>query len=172
MGRKPTEINPKRAMRIKELIEREGINQREFAARTHQTQQNVSRLVHQRIALTEEAAKNIVRAFPDYRIEWILGYDDSPTEYEWADHVQKSKDQTAESIWGIVETALNQKNKSLKFVHRTGQHVDSSERLYSDCWYSVQDSEGREVKRLTPLEMAQFEQKIFEFTDFMCQKYM
>lgn len=172
MSRKKTEINPIRAERVKKLIEREGISQIDFASRIFQTQQNVSRILNLKTALTEETARDIVTAFPEYRIEWLLGYDDSMTDYEWADNIQNMKDLVADSMWGIIEKSLNKEGKSLKFVHRTGQHVDSSERLRADCYYSIVDREGNELKRLTALEMVQFEEKIQEYCDFMTGKYL
>lgn len=172
MSRKKTEINPKRAENVKKLIEAEKITQTELADRIHMTQQNISRIVQMKQPLTEETARLIIEAFPEYRIEWLLGYDDSMTHYEWADNVQLMKDLVADSMWGIIEKSLNKEGKSLKFVHRTGQHVDSSERLRADCYYSIVDCEGNELKRLTALEMVQFEEKIQEYCDFMTGKYL
>ena len=172
MSRKKTEINPIRAERVKKLIEREGISQIDFANRIFQTQQNVSRIINLKTALTEETARDIVTAFPEYRIEWLLGYDDSMTDYEWADNIQNMKDLVADSMWGIIEKSLNKEGKSLKFVHRSGQHVDSSQRLRADCYYSIVDRDGNELKRLTALEMVQFEEKIQEYCDFMTGKYL
>ena len=172
MSRKKTEINPIRAERVKKLIEREKISQVDFASKIFQTQQNVSRILNLKTALTEETARDIVTAFPEYRIEWLLGYDDSMTDYEWADNIQNMKDLVADSMWGIIEKSLNKEGKSLKFVHRSGQHVDSSQRLRADCYYSIVDREGNELKRLTALEMVQFEEKIQEYCDFMTGKYL
>lgn len=172
MSRKKTEINPIRAERVKKLIEREKISQVDFASRIFQTQQNISRILNLKTALTEETARDIVTAFPEYRIEWLLGYDDSMTDYEWADNVQNMKDLVADSMWGIIEKSLNKEGKSLKFVHRSGQHVDSSQRLRADCYYSIVDRDGNELKRLTALEMVQFEEKIQEYCDFMTGKYL
>lgn len=172
MSRTKTEINPKRAENVKKLIEAEKITQTELADRIHMTQQNISRIVQMKQPLTEETARLIIEAFPEYRIEWLLGYDDSMTHYEWADNVQLMKDLVADSMWRIIEKSLNKEGKSLKFVHRTGQHVDSSERLRADCYYSIVDREGNELKRLTALEMVQFEEKIQEYCDFMTGKYL
>lgn len=83
MSRKKTEINPIRAERVKTLIEREGIKQTAFAEKIHMTQQNVSRIITGKNALTEETARDIVEAFPDYRISWLLGYDDTMTWDQW-----------------------------------------------------------------------------------------
>ena len=82
MSRTKTEINPKRAENVKKLIEAEKITQTELADRIHMTQQNISRIVQMKQPLTEETARLIIEAFPDYRIEWFLGYDDIMTNYK------------------------------------------------------------------------------------------
>lgn len=94
MSRKKTEINPIRAERVKKLIEREKISQVDFASRIFQTQQNVSRILNLKTALTEETARLIIEAFPEYRIEWLLGYDDSMTNAEkFLNTIQKANEE-------------------------------------------------------------------------------
>lgn len=82
MSRRKTEINPVRAERLKTLIKREGITQTAFAKRIDYSQQNVSRIIQLKQALTEHTAHTIISKFPGYRIEWLLGYDDSMTVIE------------------------------------------------------------------------------------------
>ena len=100
MSRKKTEINPIRAERVKKIIETEGISQIDFAKRIFQTQQNVSRILNLKSALTEETAQTIVSAFPKYRIEWLLGYDDAMT--------------TGEQFSNAIQTA----NEEADLLHR------------------------------------------------------
>lgn len=76
MSKKKKEINPIRAERLKKLIEREGIRQIELARLINRTQQNISKVINLKAALTEDNAQFIISAFPEYRIEWLLGYDD------------------------------------------------------------------------------------------------
>lgn len=160
-----------RVSRIRTLLDREGLKQKDLADALDIEPQNLSRcMVSGKIS--EKMCRKIVECFPEYRIEWLLGDDDSMTDIEWADNIQNMKDLVADSMWGIIEKSLNKEGKSLKFVHRTGQHVDSSERLRADCYYSVVDREGNELKRLTALEMVQFEEKIQEYCDFMTGKYL
>lgn len=98
MSRKKTEINPLRAERVKKIIELEKISQKDFADRTFQTQQNVSRIVKQHIGLTEEKAQDIVKAFPKYRIEWLLGYDDYMTFADYLTGVIRDTNREAELL--------------------------------------------------------------------------
>lgn len=160
-----------RVSRIRTLLDREGLKQKDLADALDIEPQNLSRcMVSGKIS--EKMCRKIVECFPEYRIEWLLGDDDSMTDIEWADNIQHMKDLVADSMWGIIEKSLNKEGKSLKFVHRSGQHVDSTERLRADCYYSVVDREGNELKRLTALEMVEFEQKIQEYCDFMTGKYL
>lgn len=76
MSKRATEINPIRAERVKTIIDREKINQQKLAELIFQTQQNVSRIIQKRQPLTEETARAIIRAFPAYRLQWLLGFDD------------------------------------------------------------------------------------------------
>lgn len=156
-----------RSLRIKELLKEKGLKQKDLAEMLGRDPQNLSRdLVSGTVS--DKTCRKIVELFPDYRIEWILGYpDEAKTHYEWADNIQLMKDLTANSMWCIIENSLKKEGKSLKFVHRQGQHLDSSERLRADCYYSIVDGEGRELKRLTALEMVRFEQKIQSFCDFL-----
>lgn len=160
-----------RVSRIRTLLDREGLKQKDLADALDIEPQNLSRcMVSGKIS--EKMCRKIVECFPEYRIEWLLGDDDSMTDIEWADNIQHMKDLVADSMWGIIEKSLNKEGKSLKFVHRSGQHVDSTERLRADCYYSIVDREGNELKRLTALEMVQFEEKIQEYCDFMTGKYL
>lgn len=164
-------LENKRASNIKRLLKQKGLKQKDLADILDIEPQNLSRcLVSGKVS--EKMCRKIVEHFPEYRIEWLLGDDDFPTHEDWAENIQRMKDLVADSMWGIIEKSLNKKGKSLKFVHRTGQHVDSSERLRADCYYSIVDHEGNELKRLTAFEMVQFEEKLQEYCDFLTGKYL
>ena len=119
MSRKKTEINPIRAERVKELIKRENITQIQLADRIYQSQQNISRIVQNRQPLTEETARLIVQAFPEYRIEWLLGYDEImmkkdviPTKYE---KLRTEKDTLEKAVLSLIRLSdFDIKLKSLE----------------------------------------------------------
>lgn len=161
----------KRVLHILELLEREGIKRKDLALILEIEPQNLSRcLVNGKVS--EKMCQKIIDHFPDYRIEWLLGYDDIMTHYDWADGISDRQDDIATGLWGMFEKSLNRNGKSLKFVHHSNQHLDSRERLKADCYYSVVDSKGKELKRLTASEMVTLEQKIQEYCDFIAQKYL
>ena len=120
MSRKKTEINPVRAERVKKIIELEGISQQDFAKLIFRTQQNVSRIVNLKTALTEETAQAIVKAFPKYRIAWLLGYDDYMTI---ADQPTLA-DQLTEVIRETDREATLLHNGLLSFAQLSGFQID------------------------------------------------
>lgn len=167
-----TNDNFLRVERIEELMERENYkNRKDFAHDIDMLPQNFSRSMASG-KISEKTCEKIIKAFPQYRKKWLMGYDEYPTHNEWADAIQNRKDVTADCMWGVIENSLRKQGKSLKFIHRAGEHVDSSQRLRKDCYYSVIDRDGNELKRLSAREMVEFEQKIQEYCDFMTGKYM
>ena len=194
MSRQRTEINPIRAERVKTLIDREKITQKELADMIFQSQQNISRIVQQRQPLTEETAQDIIRAANrivdekeaaqagitleeygshiTYRVQWLLGYDDMMTVNDESDRILHAQNAVADSMWAIIERSLNKQGKSLRFVHRQGQHPDAIQRLHADCYYTIVDNDGKVIKKLTALEMAQFESQIQDYCDFMVERHL
>ena len=151
MSRKKTEINPKRAENVKKLIEAEKITQTELADRIHMTQQNISRIVQMKQPLTEETAQDIISAFPEkgYRIEWLLGYDDFPTESE-------------RIIAHIREELTELNSENIGFVE-----------LAKSRGYTVTDSmiskDGKRIE-LTPEKMNRLQSEVSDFLDFLLSK--
>ena len=167
-----TNDNFLRVERIEELMEREKYkNRKDFAHDIDMLPQNFSRSMTSG-KISEKICEKIVKAFPQYRIEWLLGYDEYPTDYDWVEGVQNWKDVVADCMWGVIENSLKKQGKSLRFVHRSVEHVDSSYRLRADCYYNVVDCDGNILKKLSAREMVEFEQKIQEYCDFMTGKYM
>ena len=108
MSRQKTEINPKRAENVKKLIEAEKITQTELADRIHMTQQNISRIVQMKQPLTEETARLIVDAFPDYNISWLLGDSDFMLKADLrTDYIQRSH-ATDNACLQILDSALRE----------------------------------------------------------------
>ena len=111
MSRQRTEINPVRAERLKTLIDREKIKQSQLADMIFQSQQNISRIVQQKQPLTEETARDIINAVnqatgKDYRIEWLLAYDDIMTRSDFHDQFISSYNAQEKAIDTILFAAL------------------------------------------------------------------
>ena len=79
-------LENKRVERIKKILEREKISQKDLAdalidprdPEKSMEPQNLSRMMKTG-KITEKTCKRIVAAFPEYRIEWLLGIDDYMT---------------------------------------------------------------------------------------------
>lgn len=76
------EINPIRGLRVKQLCEEQGINQTELSQRIYISQQKISEMINGKANVTETTARAIIKAFPQYRFEWLMGYDDFKTLIE------------------------------------------------------------------------------------------
>lgn len=133
MSRKKTEMNPIRAERVKTLIEREKhlhdpkFSQVKLADKIHMTQQNISRIVQMKQPLTEETARLIIEAFPDYRIEWLLGYDNDMTENEkYLNKLDKAKSRS-ELLHDAIHSFLQLSGFDIKDTYHFSLHGDVDE---------------------------------------------
>lgn len=70
-----------RRERVSDLMRRENINQSELAARLGIPQQSVNRFMKSG-KISEQRIKDIIEVFPDYRSEWLLGFDVPATHSE------------------------------------------------------------------------------------------
>lgn len=85
MSRKKTKIKPESAERLKIILDRENKTQTQLSKIINMSQQNISKIMQKKQALTDDTAQLIVDAFSDrppekrYRLLWLLGYDDYMT---------------------------------------------------------------------------------------------
>lgn len=100
------EINPIRAERVKALIKREGITQKDLADRIFQTPENVSRILNRKTALTEETAQDIIKAFPEYRVEWLLGYEKFVINSDKSNEIREVFAEALEKLDSVRECLL------------------------------------------------------------------
>lgn len=77
MSKYSVTISPKRVERVKELMKREKITQSALAKKIGYTQQGISRMLVAKTGIAESTIEEIVKAYPDYRKEWLMGYDDT-----------------------------------------------------------------------------------------------
>lgn len=88
-------INPVRRDRLIQLMDETGVGQNELYRRSGVAQQNIWKVVHSELNLSDSAAESIISAFPKYRIQWLLGYDDYKTEADLLAHYfDKQKEQS------------------------------------------------------------------------------
>ena len=102
-GRKPVDKSLVRAERITELMERENLRQSDLAAAIGSTQQNISRVLSSQ-RISESFIQRIIEAFPDYREEWLFGYDKVPTHSE--KQIAKSRAYSLNAPIKVLDDAL------------------------------------------------------------------
>lgn len=172
MSRNKTEINPIRAERLKIIIERENMTQTAFSKSVNYSQQLISHIINKQVALTEGTAKDIISHYPEYRLQWLMGYDDFMTQKDLEDNYNFVNDEILQGMWGLFEKCLIAKGKTMKFNHPSDLSVNLSERDLYGCYYSIQDQKGNELKRLSPQEMKDLEQKLLEYCDLLTMKLL
>ena len=82
MGRPPMTINPAWAENVRTVCREEGITQTQLAEKIHLSQQTISKIAQGKASLTEQTAKLIIKLFPKYRFQWLMGYEDYKTDEE------------------------------------------------------------------------------------------
>ena len=164
MSRKKTEINPIRAERVKKIIETEGISQVDFAKRIFQTQQNVSRILNLKTALTEETAQTIVSAFPKYRIEWLLGYDDAMTTGEQFSNAIQTMNEEGELLHrGFFSFAkLSGFQIDVAPIRGNGSLEETFQNMKEDCTIT---RDGKSVT-FSLSELNAFENELCDYIEF------
>ena len=169
---KSSNADNKRVQAIKRLMQREGLKQIDLADALNMEPQNFSRIMKTG-KVSEKTCQKIHDLYPEYRIEWLLGFSNEPTENDVISNYFRMKNLVADGMWAIIEKSLNKQGKSLRFNPRQNQHVDATQRLHADCYYTIVDSKTEEeLKRLTALQMVEFEEKIQEYTDFLTERFL
>ena len=98
---KSSKAEEKRVPRIKELMKREGIKQVDLADDLGMEPQNFSRILRTG-KVSEKTCKKIVNLYPEYQLEWLLGYSDSMTQTEELKSLIHNKVDSAEALNQLI----------------------------------------------------------------------
>ena len=91
MTKKKGEINPICGERLKTIIKDEKISQKVFAKHICCSPEHLSAIINGKKRLTEETAREVVKIFPEYRLEWLLGFDECKTARDiWKKHCRET----------------------------------------------------------------------------------
>jgi len=82
MPRPKVNINPICGKRLKEICDEQNISQSMLSEMIHISQQTISKMINGKSSLTDQTARIIVGHFTEYRLEWLLGYDDYKTIFD------------------------------------------------------------------------------------------
>lgn len=180
-GRPKKQVNQLSSKRLgillDELKKRDGISQIDFAERIHMAQQNVSRLRNGRVNLSAEHAKSIAAAFPEYRVEWLLGLDDFKTEEAYEAHLEKRSraafGQALSERWSLQASfrqlaelngyTVTEGFAALSNDDKSGIPGGDSDETIKDSWYVRRDYEWARFSRE---EMTQLQKKVADYVGF------
>lgn len=109
---------------------------------------------------------------PEIRLSYLLGTDKYMTDSDWINEVYEMRNIVADSMWAIIEKSLAKRGKHLCFVHRQNQHIDATQRIRADCYYTITDNDGKVLKRMSAIDLVRFEEKIQDYCDFLTEKYL
>ena len=169
MSRKKTEINPIRAKRLKALIDEEGLSQTDFADIIHMTQQNVSRIINLKTALTEATASEISSSFPKYSVEWLLGLSDHKNEAEaFRDNIDKMNQEGDLLNNAFISLAALSGYR----VKRLGYQGESVEEVVSSLYEYVEIEHEGKVQTLTIEQLNQLENIICSHAEVTIREYL
>ena len=121
MPRPKLEINPICGKRLKQVCQEQGITQKQLSKKIHLSEQGISAIVQGNARLTGDMANRVIEVFPQYRVEWLLGYDDMPTE----EYVQSYK-RAMQIRDRLMDEAHN------RTILENFENILETEELYSD----------------------------------------
>ncbi len=99
-GRPPVPSSQIRYDRIKMFMAREGLqHDSALAQKMGMAQQNLSRTLKNK-KISESHIDRIIEAYPDYRAQWFLGYDEYPT---WQEYEEAKRQETALRVHAIID---------------------------------------------------------------------
>lgn len=171
MSRKRTEIQPKRAENLKYMIEDLGITQGEFGKIVGITQQGISKLINLKSALTEELAKDIIKKFPQYRLQWLLGYDDFPTASNLFNHAVTKADDEGELLNTILAAFTQLYDYKMEYSEiYSGMDIGEAIRAIHQDFCTI--SKDGKKKTFSLAEFRDFQQEICDYIEMRLSHIM
>lgn len=166
MPRPKAEINVKRCERLKQVIKEQGIKQTRLSEETGISQQAISAMVQGKANVTETTAAIMAEKFPQYSVEWLLGFTDykNNTE-EFGITVSQMQHEGYLLLKGLSSFAqlANYQIKSCPPVSTHGKIV------VEDALKAVREgyiiSHNHASIQLSIEEMNTFENEVFEFIE-------
>ena len=97
----------KRVLRIKKILEDQNLTQKDLADALNMEPQNFSRFMVSG-KVSEKTCRKIIALYPEYRIEWLLGYDDFMTLEEYKNTFIQRKDAVNAAVITILDAAVRE----------------------------------------------------------------
>ena len=82
MARPKVKIDPAWSRVIRQICLDQNVSQAALSRNIHLSQQTVSKIAQGKASLTKETAEAIIKVYPEYRFQWLMGLDEYPTASE------------------------------------------------------------------------------------------
>lgn len=189
MAKSKQEINPKSAIRLKQLYEEHGITQVWLSDKTGISQNTLSRIANGKTALSYTIACEIVKVVPDISVEWLMGTSDFPTDMlksafpAFKSLYFKIKNEKAVlaflktfgiTIEAIVSPDIGNISTEEFFCLPESKQKDilaaTFEEWGSEQYFMIKKSDGEVVKRISGAEKERFIEDICDYVEFKFDK--
>lgn len=170
MSRKKTEINPKRAERIKEICKREHITQTKLAKAIGMTQQNLSRIMTLKNCVTDLTIDRICEIYPLYRKSWLRGDDDYMTNAALLANVFNNGYKESELLTAALSAfvKLGEYHVEMSPIYDT-YDVDTALKNMKE--FLTISKDGKSIT-FSVQELNAFENELFDYFEFRLQHIM
>ena len=161
------EIDKKRGERLRMIALREDITQMKLSELLDCNPVHLSKIVNGARNLTEDMARKVVSLFPEYRLQWLLGYDDYATDEEAL--VQAAQAEGDRAILGraILQLAFHALGCSVC----RGEDAEAAGEEAADAdSFRVLDANRKEVARYSDRECEALCQEIADFAIFKIKR--
>ena len=164
MARPRAKINDKRCMRLKQLIGERKITQTQLSEETGISQQAISAMVQGKANVTETTSAAIVRLFPEYSTEWLLGFSDYKNNKEkFRSVIARGQDESNLLLSGLIAFArLTEYKIDLTYPAKNMYTVEERLKIAREG-YTI--SHNNASIRLSIDEMNAFENEVCDFVE-------
>ena len=122
MARPTKEINPIRGKRLKQIITEEHTTQKALNKATGISQQAISEMINGKANVTDTTAEAVLKVYPHYRYEWLMGLDDFKTVGEQFSGAINEMNQEGEMLMRGLCSFANLSGFAISFTSSAFQH--------------------------------------------------
>lgn len=176
MSKKKTAINPICAKRLNLIIDSSGMSKKDFADKVGITPNQIAYIVNLKRPLTIETAQMIVTAFPEYRLDWLLGKSEFENYYSEFDFLTGNDVETQE----CAEKLLNHSAQILDSIgYDTSKYKDMLQKkdfFLSATIDDIKTAESIKLEKIVDGQNYYFEYKkmvdeIIQYATFLIKNY-
>ena len=169
MSRRKTEINTDKAERVKIIREAANLSQKEFGDLIGLTQQSINRIEKLKQPLEEPNAKRIIEVFPEYRLEWLLAYDNFMNVAAKRHDTESHKWKRADCLLGIINNEFMRNGYRLKMCV-VGESFDGYRPTDKDGYYVIENKSNKTVRILSCNDYFRLEEEIELMVGYLIDK--